>query len=680
MGFKLLFGIHCHQPVDNFHTTVKYAVENSYKPFFHTVSKYDNFKLAVHFSGWILEYIKKYEKDLFKLIQNISDKGNLEFFTGGYYEPILPSIPSDDRKFQIEKLNDFIKENFAQEPKGLWLTERVWENTIVKDLVDVGIEYVVVDDYHFLSLGFKEEDLYGYYITEEEGYSLKIFPINKSLRYLIPFKPVDKVMDYLKDLVISGYDVAVFFDDLEKFGVWPDTYRWVYKGRWLDNFLDMLTNSNKIDVIHYKEFINIKKPKGLVYLPSTSYYEMGKWSLFAKNYIDVESLYQKLSELGFKDYAEKYLKGSIWKNFFLKYPESNRIHKRILEMSKKKELKKDRNYLEWILKAQFNDVLWHGVFGGIYLPNLRNNVYRFIIEAEKRKDTLLGNSKYIQVKDIDFDGYEEIKLSNENLILIFSSGNGGQLIELSLKDKSFNLQNTLTRRREGYHYQLINGKNDIKIEEGLTTITGRKDIPKSVLKKLKFDRYTKNSFIDHITDKSINFNKFYECNFKEYGDFVDKPFEIVYTSIDEIILRRKGIIHTLKTYDAVLTKKFKIEDKKIFFSIEINSECSDNLLYLLEFNFHFPDLNKVLLNNRKIKRIKTLPKQTTFKINDLELGISLIFTFEKQSKLLTYPLETINQSESGVEIITQGQTFGFIFPFKECKLIKGCLSIEGKNV
>lgn len=75
---------------------------------------------------------------------------------------------------------------------------------------------------------------------------------------------------------------------------------------------------------------------------------------------------------------------------FVKYPESNRIHKRVLELSTKaKHLKKkNEKFLDNLLKAQCNDALWHGIFGGLYLPNLRDNAYRYIIKAEKEIENL----------------------------------------------------------------------------------------------------------------------------------------------------------------------------------------------------------------------------------------------------------------------------------------------------
>ncbi len=120
--------------------------------------------------------------------------------TGGFYEPILPIIPDDDKIGQINMESDFIKKNFLTKPRGLWLTERVWEPHLAKQLNLAKVEYITVDDYHFISAGSEEKDLLGYYVTEEEGYTLNVFPISKQLRYLVPFRMPQETMDYLKSI------------------------------------------------------------------------------------------------------------------------------------------------------------------------------------------------------------------------------------------------------------------------------------------------------------------------------------------------------------------------------------------------------------------------------------------------------------------------------------------------
>jgi len=121
----------------------------------------------------------------------MAERGQVEFVSGGFYEPILPIIPDKDKVQQIIKLNKYIYDKFGQNPKGMWLAERVWEPHLVKYIAEAGIEYVVVDDAHFFSVGLKEEDLFGYYLMEEQGYKLAVFPISMKLRYLIQYMRMD---------------------------------------------------------------------------------------------------------------------------------------------------------------------------------------------------------------------------------------------------------------------------------------------------------------------------------------------------------------------------------------------------------------------------------------------------------------------------------------------------------
>ena len=134
MKLPFLFGIHCHQPVDNFHSVVDEAIEKSYRPFMHALAEFPGFKCAVHFSGWLLRYIQQQEPSFFSDLQALAKNWQIEFVTGGFYEPVLAAIPSRDRKGQIRKLSEYIGEHFGQTPRGLWLTERVWDPSIVPDL------------------------------------------------------------------------------------------------------------------------------------------------------------------------------------------------------------------------------------------------------------------------------------------------------------------------------------------------------------------------------------------------------------------------------------------------------------------------------------------------------------------------------------------------------------------
>jgi len=251
---KLLFGIHMHQPVDNFDWVIEHGVEVCYGPFFEVMSRYPAFRFSVHCSGWLLEQIKEHHPKLYKQITTLAKQGSIELFTAGYYEPILSVIPAEDRVTQVKMLNGTIASAFKQQPKGLWLTERVWESALIPDLVKAGVKYTVMDDYHFQCAGFDEEILDGYYMSEEGGHEIGLFPISKKLRYAIPFLNVERAIKAVKSFNRESDSAAIIFDDAEKFGMWPGTYEWVYTKGWLERFVQAVLADEAIETMHYGEY------------------------------------------------------------------------------------------------------------------------------------------------------------------------------------------------------------------------------------------------------------------------------------------------------------------------------------------------------------------------------------------------------------------------------------------
>src|SRR6185436_16441594 len=219
---SLLLGVHAHQPAGNFPEVVDKAHQLSYKPFLETLHRYPEFRFAAHFSGWLLQYLfDRFPQDM-RLLREMVERGQAEVFGGGDMEPVLASIPTRDRIGQIRALSDRLERLVGVRPKGAWLTERVWEGTVVPALVDAGIRFVTVDDYHFMCTGKTAEELSGFYSTEEDGRELELFPISEALRYRIPFSPANETVAFIEGLAKSSPGAAaIYFDDIEKFGIWP---------------------------------------------------------------------------------------------------------------------------------------------------------------------------------------------------------------------------------------------------------------------------------------------------------------------------------------------------------------------------------------------------------------------------------------------------------------------------
>ena len=229
--------LHFHQPVDNFDHVFKEAYEKSYQPFIDMLERFPQIRVTLHYSGSLLEWIESNRPELLKRIAGLIEKGQVEMMTGGFYEPILCVIPRRDSIGQISMLTEYIKDKFHTKSQGMWLTERIWEPHLPSILHDAGIKYLVVDDTHFRYAGLLEHQLYGYYSTEDEGKVVYLFPSSERLRYTIPFREPHETIEYLRDLATEEGDrVLVYGDDGEKFGLWPETYNWVYNQRWLERF------------------------------------------------------------------------------------------------------------------------------------------------------------------------------------------------------------------------------------------------------------------------------------------------------------------------------------------------------------------------------------------------------------------------------------------------------------
>ncbi|MGM0568904.1 MAG: alpha-amylase/4-alpha-glucanotransferase domain-containing protein, partial [Elusimicrobiota bacterium] len=434
---EFIFGLHFHQPVGNFKWVLENAYTQAYRPLIDAFKKYENLKLSLHISSPLLEFFKKEHPDFLQDICREIEKEKIEMLGGCFYEPILVSIPRRDILGQLKKTEHFLSDYMNTSSRGIWLAERVWEPHIPSLLKDSGAEYLAVDDTHFIQAGFTPSKLKGYYMSEDAGNKLGVFIINKELRYYIPFKPVDEIMDKFRDFS-NRYDNPLLgmLDDGEKFGFWPKTKEWVHGQGWLDKFFKALNeNSSWLKMRTLSEYYDKNRPLGRAYLPACQYYEMLEWAMPVEGSLKVKALKEKLDEAGMLNETDPYITGGMWKNFFHKYPESNYANKKMLYLSsllhENKNAFTDSQEFEeardCLYRSQCNCAYWHGVFGGIYLPHLRRAIHSNLIKVSSILDKILYEEKFCNYSlfDIDCDGSDEILVNTDSLFLCFSPSKGG---------------------------------------------------------------------------------------------------------------------------------------------------------------------------------------------------------------------------------------------------------------
>jgi 4-alpha-glucanotransferase len=466
---RFAFGLHLHQPVGNFDHVFAQHVEDVYRPLLDALAGREFLPVVLHLSGPLLEWLEGHEPAYLDRLGRLAADRRIEILLAGFYEPVLASLPRRDRVEQIEWMREAVRRRFGVDARGLWLTERVWEPELAADLADAGVRYALVDDRHFLVTGFAAEQLHAPFWTESDGKRVALFPIDERLRYLIPFRPPEETAEYLRQLRGAGYGLAVLADDAEKFGGWPGTKEWVYGEGWLDRFITeigRLIEGGEVVLSRLDDALDAVPSGGLAYLPTASYREMESWSLPPDAALRLTRLERDLGEARVASPDGALIRGAHWRNFLVKYPESNRMHKKMMALSALARERGDPpDVRRAIGRAQCNDAYWHGVFGGLYLPHLRDAIWRNLAEAEGalRRGEELG----WEVVDLDGDGHDEIWVHGAGFSALISPARGGAVEEYTVFAGGINYANTLTRRREAYHdLALERAAEDLAAKDG----------------------------------------------------------------------------------------------------------------------------------------------------------------------------------------------------------------------
>jgi len=549
--FHLVLLIHAHQPCGNFGHVLEKAYKDSYLPFVELLEKHPGVHMGLHYSGPLLTWIEEHRPEYFARLKALVSAGQVELIGGGFYEPILVSIPPEDQREQITRLASYLDQHFGHRPTGAWIAERVWEPQLPSALAAAGVRYTLVDDIHFLSAGFETEELFGAYIAEDRAQSVWLFPGQKALRYFIPFGKVEDVVKYLRDAAaLYPGGMASMGDDMEKFGVWPGTNAHCYKAGWLEDFFTALEkNSAWLRVSTPGEYLADHSPLGRADLPTASYTEMMEWVLPTR----VRQRYHAVQkEFSARPEILSFLRGGSWRGFFRKYSESNLLHKKMLRVSARiaavptrhtpskasDELAQARDLL---LRAQCNDAYWHGIFGGLYAPHLRTELWRNLVRAETVADRHTAGTLVprVELLDYDADGAHEHLFTASEYQALLKPTDGGTLAAFDFRPAAATLVNSIQRRPEAYHARLREAAKSAM--PGAVASIHEQTLAKEpgLERFLRYDRWPRHAFRALLFDPARTQAEYETLELQEDPGFAGGAFHVKSSSANDAQLIRE---------------------------------------------------------------------------------------------------------------------------------------------
>jgi alpha-amylase len=362
-------------------------------------------------------------------------------------------------------------------------------------------------------------------------------------------------------------------DDMEKFGVWPETYKHCYSEGWLDNFfIAIAKNSDWLQLSTPSEYLAEHHSHGRADLPTASYTEMMEWVLPT----DVRLRYQNLlKEFSHRPEVITFLRGGPWRAFFRKYSESNLLNKKMLRVSARlagapqrrassvaaHELLEARDCL---LRAQCNDAYWHGVFGGLYAPHLRTELWRNLIRAEAVADRHTPGASMARVEtfDYDADGAPELLFTSPESQTLLKPSDGATVGFFDFRLAAATLINSVTRRPEAYHARV---RQAATLPAGhVASIHDQTRVKEAGLDRfLRYDRWPRHSFRVLLFDAAKTHANYEALELHEDAGFAAGTFTVKSSSPHDAEFVREAPLALLRKDGAaspnfILTKRFSL--------------------------------------------------------------------------------------------------------------------------
>jgi alpha-amylase/alpha-mannosidase (GH57 family) len=203
MEKRLYFAVvlHMHQPKYNL-TGPTYESDTAREVFGQTLhpytypadilKKHENARVTMNFTGSLIEQLNELLdvgfdsrlEGLWGRYREAEKLGRASFTGCGYFHPIFPLIPEQDRRRHVEKHLGIFEKTFGGKPAGFWPPELAFSMKIIPDLADAGLKWAVVDGPHVLNANRemgRYDLMYRPHYAEWDGKRIIVIPRDRDI-------------------------------------------------------------------------------------------------------------------------------------------------------------------------------------------------------------------------------------------------------------------------------------------------------------------------------------------------------------------------------------------------------------------------------------------------------------------------------------------------------------------
>jgi hypothetical protein len=415
-GLSIILGSHNHIPYGAADEDGELIYAARLKPFIQTLNQFPKIPAVLHYSGTLLTWLEANHPELIDILNGLIARKQVEILGGGFYEPMMPLLPHNDKIGQIELLTAYLRKKFGKRPQGCWIPQAAWEQHLVGVLNACGMSYTFLEEDHFITAGFSGAGLRAPCVSENQGKITIVFPLSAQLRDAFAAQDAGQVLDRLiqnaasQDALITVFPEQLFAGEA----------------------------GEPVEARYGRFFESLSRVSGAVDFTTPAKY------------------YKNLGQL-----SKAYFPGDAGRNFLIDHPEANDLYAKMmfthgLINQLRGDKSRKQNAREELWKAQGYTLFVPGTRGAasssggncadIHRAPLRKAVYKALLGAEK---ICRGQGKFtpsLLAFDFDFDGSLEYLFQDRNINCYVTSA-GASVFELDYLPKAWNYLDTFSGDR-----------------------------------------------------------------------------------------------------------------------------------------------------------------------------------------------------------------------------------------